>query len=184
MEGLVFLDRDGVINKFPGRFKYVCSQNEFRFLPRSIKAINLLTKAGFSIYVVSNQAGVSKRLYSNETLSKITKNMLSKITQGGGKVKKVFYCTHTKYDNCNCRKPKTGLIDSIIKSHKSKNRVKYFIGDSIKDVQTGKNSGCKTVLVLSGREKMLNKNNWKEKPDLIARDLYDAVKIILKEGEK
>jgi histidinol-phosphate phosphatase family protein len=180
----IFLDRDGVINKYPGDYKYVKSWKEFRFLPKVKSALKKLTERGFKIFIISNQAGVSKGLYSQGKLELITKNMLKEL---GEKIKisGVYYCTHKPEDNCSCRKPKTGLLDLAITKLKSQGaQIKldnsYFIGDTIRDIETGKKAGLKTILVFSGKEKPENKNTWHILPDFTACDLSEAVNIILK----
>jgi histidinol-phosphate phosphatase family protein len=180
MKNIVFLDRDGVINKYPGNYKYVTSQAEFEFLPGAKEAIKRLNEVGYKLFIISNQAGVTKGLYTKVTLDSITKNMLKEIGIAGGSLEKVLYCTHTEEDNCNCRKPKIGLIKQAISGLKGIDLNKtFFVGDSIRDVKTGKIAGCKTILVLCGRESIENKPNWEIQPDFIADNLYEAVEIIL-----
>jgi len=180
---VVFLDRDGVINKYPGDFKYVTSWSQFQFLPRAKEAIKQLNDCGYKIFIVSNQAGVSKGIYPQAELDKITKNMLNEIDQAGGMISEVFYCTHTEEDNCVCRKPKTGLIDLAIEKLKKQKididlSKSYFIGDTIRDIQTGKSSGLKTILVFSGKEKLESRQKWQEIPDYTAKDLEEAADSI------
>ncbi len=185
MKGIIFLDRDGVINKYPGNFKYIESLENFVFLPRVKEAIKQLTEADYRIFVISNQAGVSKGIYSQKKLDQITKRMLEKIHSAGGKIDKVFYCIHRKEENCLCRKPKTGLIEMALKNlgiNKLTKKNGYFVGDSVRDVTAGKNAHCTTILVLSGRENLRNKRSWKPKPDYISKDLLEASKIILDEN--
>jgi histidinol-phosphate phosphatase family protein len=180
MKKLIFIDRDGVINKYPGDYKYVDSEETFVFLDGAKEAIALLTVAGYSIFVISNQAGVTKGLYSEKTLNNITKKMLDEVESYKGRIEQVLYCTHTEEEGCGCRKPKIGLIKKALNEIDLTNlNNSFFIGDSIRDVKTGKNAGCKTILVLSGREKIENKHNWQEQPDFIADNLYKAVEIIL-----
>jgi len=181
---LIFLDRDGVINKYPGDFEYVKSWQEFEFLPGIEGALKNLSDAGFKIYVASNQAGVSKGIYNQETLDAITKNMLSELKKRDVFVSGVNYCTHRPEDNCTCRKPKTGMVDSVISDLTKKGitvdiKNSYFIGDTIRDIETGKKAGLKTILVFSGKEKAKNKNQWGILPDFTAEDLPRAAKIIL-----
>lgn len=185
MSGIVFLDRDGVINKYPGNFKYVESQKDFIFLPRAKEAIGLLTEAGYKILVISNQAGVSKGIYSKEALDEITKNMLKEIEKFGGRIEKVLYCIHTEEENCNCRKPKIGLITQALKELNSADKKKSFlVGDSIRDIMTGRNASLKTILVLSGREKIENKGNWEIQPDFVAQNLYNAAEIMISQDKQ
>ena len=103
---IIFLDRDGVINKFPGMGHYVTSLKSFRFLPNVKKAIALLTKNNYEIYVISNQGCVSRGLITVEGLDKITARMLRSVQAAGGAIKKVFYCIHQTSDRCECKKPK------------------------------------------------------------------------------
>jgi len=182
MKGIIFLDRDGVINKYPGHFKYVTSLDDFEFLPSSKIAIERLHRAGYKLFVVSNQAGVTKGIYSQETLDAITQVMLKEIEEAGGKIEKVLYCIHTDEQNCNCRKPKTGLIDRALSGIDYDLKGSFFIGDSIRDVKTGKSAGCKTILVLSGRERIENEQSWEIQPDFIADNLFKATEIILGQG--
>ncbi len=182
---VIFLDRDGVINRYPGHKKYVTKLKEFHILPGALKAVKQLTKAGFKLFIISNQAGVSKGIYSQKKLDQINKRMLRKIRSRGGRIDEVFYCIHLPEENCGCRKPRTGLIEkalAILKIKKLSKKNAYFVGDSIRDVSAGKRAGCATVLVLSGRETWRNNKNWHPKPDYVVKDLLEASKIILDEN--
>ena len=107
--------------------------------------------------------------------------MLGEIALSGGEIEKVLYCTHTKEQNCSCRKPKAGLIHEALKESKKIDLSKsFFVGDSIRDVQTGRAVGCKTILVLSGRASLKEKDTWQEQPDYIAKNISEATEIILK----
>lgn len=176
----VFLDRDGVINKYPGDRLYVTSLRKFRFLPRAKKAIALLSKAGYKIFVASNQAGVGKGTYTQRTLDVITAKMLEGIEQAGGKITKVYYCTHRKEAGCRCRKPKPGLLKKAAREFKVDLKEAYFVGDTLRDVLTAQAAGCKSILVLTGKEKLANQKNWEVKPDFVFKDLLEAVKFLVK----
>lgn len=175
----IFLDRDGVINRYPGDNNYVASLKEFRFLRGALTAIKTLSGAGFKIFVISNQAGVAKGLYTKETLKKITDYLLKEVKNAGAKIDKILYCTHLEEQNCHCRKPKDGLLRKAVKRYRVDLNHCYFIGDSLLDIKAGKSFGCKTVLVLSGREKMKNSRFWDICPDFIAKSLCDAAKHII-----
>ena len=181
---VIFLDRDGVINKYPGDFEYVRSWEEFHFLPDIKPALKKLNEKGFKIFVVSNQAGVSKNIYSQENLDLITKNMLKELEDEGIEISEVYYCIHRQEDNCSCRKPNTGLIEEALnklkqEGHKVKLEDSFFIGDTVRDIETGKKAGLKTILVFSGKEKPENKDTWQFTPDFTASDLYTAVQEII-----
>ena len=181
----VFLDRDGVINAYPGDLKYVTTWQDFHFLPGVKEALSKLTDSGYKIFIISNQAGVSKGVYTQETLDLITQNMLAELGKYGIEISGVYYCIHKPEDNCSCRKPKSGLVKKAIAELKSEGldielAGSFFIGDAIRDIETGKAAGLKTILVFSGKEKPENKNNWQGLPDLTARDLFAAVDIIIR----
>lgn len=176
------MDRDGVINKFPGRGKYVTNLREFRLISSSISAIKRLTQNGFLIFVISNQAGVAKKLYSMKTLNAMTAKMLKKIQLSGGKISKVIYCLHRYDENCSCRKPKTVMIRQALKTinFKIDRKNSYLIGDDIgRDILMGKNARLKTILVLSGREKIQERASWRVKPDYIFKNLSQAARFII-----
>lgn len=176
---LVILDRDGVINQDPGGREYVKSLQEFKFLPRSKEAIKMLKSAGFKVCIASNQAGVSKGLYTIETLNEITEKMQEELSAAGAKIDEIYYCTHKNEDNCDCRKPKTGLLKQVAGGEAGENT--YFIGDTLRDIQTGQNFGCKTILVLSGKIKNKKEiNKWEILPGYIAKDLFEAAGAIIK----
>ena len=182
---IIFLDRDGVINQYPGDADYVKSEEEFHFLPNAKSGLKRLSQAGFKIFVISNQAGVSKGIYSQQSLDEITENMLRELKREGIAIDGVRYCIHRDEDHCACRKPKTGLVDQVLAEMKQKGsevelKGSFFIGDTIRDMETGEKAGLKTILVFSGKEKPENKNNWPLQPDFIASDLLEAAHIILK----
>ena len=182
MMRVVFLDRDGVINEYPGDAGYVTSWGGFCFLPGVKKALNRLTEAGYKIFIVSNQAGVAKGIYSKKALDEITRNMLEEIAESGGSICGVYYCIHRDEDNCSCRKPKVGLLERALEEYKIPKGVlnrSFFVGDSIKDIQAGQSAGCKTILVFSGKEKPGNQINWLVQPDFTVANLSEAVGLIL-----
>lgn len=179
---IVFLDRDGVINKYPGDRKYVTSLKEFCFIPGVKKALSRLSRQGCKIFVISNQAGVTKGIYSHKELDKITNFMIKELNKAKVKIDSVYYCTHREEDDCSCRKPKIGLIQRVLKEHKiprASLKNAFFVGDTIRDVQAGEKAGCKTILVFSGKEKPRNKSDWQVQPDFTARNLGQAAEIIL-----
>jgi D-glycero-D-manno-heptose 1,7-bisphosphate phosphatase len=183
---IIFLDRDGVINKFPGNGLYVTTLTKFKLLPRSLKAIRLLTEAGYEIFVISNQAGVAKGIYTKEKLDRINQEMIKGVAKSGGALRGVYYCTHRSDAGCLCRKPEIGNIRKALKSIGRTIRSAkgcFFIGDTKSDILAGFNAKCKTILVLSGRAKKEQVKNWGVKPDFIVKDLLEAVDIVLADRE-
>jgi D-glycero-D-manno-heptose 1,7-bisphosphate phosphatase len=181
---IVFLDRDGVVNEFPGHGFYVTKVKDFHFLPGSLEAIRQLTQAGYKIFIISNQAGVGRGVFSLEKLKRIDAYMHKHVEKAGGKIQKSFYCTHHPDDGCKCRKPHIGLIEAALKSvRKTIGHAKdvFFVGDMKGDIQTGHKAGCKTIFVSGGGSHKKDISDWPVKPDFIQKNLKSAVEeIILK----
>ncbi len=175
---VVFIDRDGVINEFPGAHKYVTSWREFRILPGAVEAIRKLNSFGFEVFIVSNQAGAAKGLYSEKDLKDIDKRLLKALKKHQAKVRGIYYCMHRNEDGCDCRKPKIGLLTKALTDFKIKPQLSFFIGDSFIDMETAKSFGAKSILVLSGREKLSNRSNWKFEPDYVFDNLLVAADYI------
>jgi len=175
---ILFLDRDGVINKYPGDRLYVTSLAKFKFLPNAKKAIVLLSKQGYKIFVASNQAGVGHDIYAQHTLDVITAKMLAEVKAAGGKIEKVYYCTHRKDAGCVCRKPKPGMLKKAAKEFKFSLKGAYFIGDTMRDIFTAQAAGVKSILVLSGKERISNQKNWQVRPDFVFKDLLAVAKFL------
>ena len=171
---VVFLDRDGVINEYPGDTNYVNNWGEFKFIPGSIEGIKKLNACGFKLCVVSNQAGVSKGLYTQEDLDEINENMSKELKAWGARVEGIYCCTHLKSDNCDCRKPKTGLLKQAVLDLGGTLEISFFIGDSFVDMGAARCFGAKSVLVLSGKEKISNRDQWEFEPEHIFNDLKSA----------
>jgi len=150
MEQIVFLDRDGVINK--NRDDYVKTWDEFEFLPNTKKAIKLLNDNGYKIIIITNQSVVGRGIIPEKTLTGIHEKMLKELNECGCRIEKIYYCPHAPWDNCGCRKPKSGLLLKAAKDFDIDLKKCYFIGDSETDVEAGKRAGCKTYLVSENRD--------------------------------
>lgn len=182
MQKLIFIDRDGVINKDPGgwtKYNYVTDWNEFFFIDGSIEALKKLKEAGYRTCLISNQGGISKGYFKQEDLDGLNKKMLIEIEKGGGRIDELYYCPHHDKDNCECRKPKTGLIEQAIRKTDVDLRDTFIIGDSARDIEAGKRMGMKTIFVLSGKTPLSETKSWPTQPDCIKKDLLEAVEWIL-----
>jgi len=171
---LVFLDRDGVINQYPGDTKYVNNWSEFKFIPGSIAGIKKLNSCGFKVCVISNQAGVSKKLYTDEDLKEINRNMQKELKAHGAWVEGIYYCTHSTSGECDCRKPKIGLLKQAVADLGEAPEISFFIGDSFKDIEAARSFGAKSILVFSGREKKSGQKEWELEPDYLFDNLEAA----------
>ncbi len=180
----IFLDRDGVINVEPSKFgkDYVTSCEEFQFIPDAINGLKMLVENNYDIYIISNQAGVAKGIFTVQQLQDVTDYMLEILNQKGIEIKGVFYCTHRSEDNCNCRKPKTGNLQLVWEKYSGLKKDKiFFVGDQERDIHTARNFSILSILVLSGKTSFSELREFSIIPDYVAYNLYDAVKnIILK----
>ena len=178
---VIFIDRDGVINEDPIG-DYVKQWEDFKFIPGTIEALKQLNNSGFEIIIISNQAGIGDGVYSQTALEGITDKMLAELKKRGIPIRGVYYCTHGKEANCECRKPKTGLFQQAARDIKFKSSQTYFIGDKASDVQAGKNFGLRTLFVLTGHgvnDKPRLKND--EQPERILPSLKEAVDYVLRQ---
>jgi len=178
---VVFIDRDGVINK--NLFgDYIKDWEEFEFLPGSLHSLKLLKANGIKVIVVSNQSGVAKGLMTLEQLEDINQNLLKAVRDYGGEIEAIYYCVHNPDDNCECRKPKPGLFLKASKDFGIDLNMTFTVGDYISDIEAGASVGSKTILVRTGRgeESLLNRDRWSVEPDYIVSDLSEAAEIIIK----
>ena len=110
------------------------------------------------------------------------KKFLEKLRKEGIEFVAVVYCGHTVEDNCNCRKPKTAMVDELIKRYKLNPRNCWNIGDKTADIKMGETVGCKNILVKTGKGG--RDGECEINPDYIANDLYDAVNYIIEKDKK
>jgi len=177
---LTFLDRDGVINRFPGKGRYVTRRSGLKIFPQALAAIKKLTQAGHELVVVSNQGSVSRGLLTRKALDRMTRQMLQRIRRGGGRIRKVYYCVHQTSDDCDCKKPKTLLLEKALRGRRLERSKLFFIGDSEEDIRAGKDFGCRTILVLSGRLKKRDVPGLSIKPTVVKKDLEEAAEWLLR----
>ena len=180
LKNVVFLDRDGVINR--NSPDYIKSWAEFKFLPGSIDAIKLLNLNGFVVIIITNQSVINRNMVSLDGLEYIHSMMKSAFKSGGGEIKDIFYCPHIPEDRCDCRKPEPGLIHRAKKTYHIDLANSVMVGDSVKDIMCARNAGCgHSILVKTGNgvdaEKILAQK--KIFPDQVAEDLLDAAKWIV-----
>jgi len=107
----IILDRDGVINHDSDA--YIKSPEEWEPIPGSLAAIARLCGADYRVAVVSNQSGIGRGLLDQEILERIHEKMTASIEAAGGRLSGIYFCPHTPEDNCECRKPRTGLLRQV-----------------------------------------------------------------------
>ena len=146
---LVILDRDGVINQ--DSINYIRSPEEWIPITGSLKAIARLNHFGFRVVVATNQSGIERGFFSLEQLNAMHQKMRQALERVGGQLDGVFFCPHAAEHNCNCRKPKPGLLLEIRDRLGLDIRTATFIGDSLRDLQSAWAVGAKGILVKTGK---------------------------------
>jgi D-glycero-D-manno-heptose 1,7-bisphosphate phosphatase len=147
--GLVILDRDGVINEDSDQ--YIRSLDEWHPIPGSIEAIARLSQAGLRVAVATNQSGLSRGYFDLDDLEAIHAELCARVEAAGGRIDAIAYCPHLPTEDCDCRKPRTGLLEALKRELALPLTGAPFIGDSLKDLQAAEKCGCRPMLVTTGK---------------------------------
>jgi histidinol-phosphate phosphatase family protein len=185
MKAAVFLDRDGVINK---EVEFLRKLEQFELLPKSCEAIKLLNDHGWLVVIITNQPVIARGEATARDIDAIHKKMKNKLKKCGAHIDAIYYCPHhpeqgfpgemVEYKiDCACRKPKIGLLEEASKEFNIDLKKSFFVGDTTVDVQTGKNAGCKTILVKTGYGGLDKK--FPATPVFTCEDLLEAAKLII-----
>ena len=197
MNRAVFLDRDGVINELvhyeePGIIDSPFTPEQLKLFPWAGEAIKKLVEAGYKVVIVSNQPGVAKAHLSPETFEKIREKMRAQLAKDEVSIDGEYYCLHhpeavvdSLRADCDCRKPKSGLLFQAAREQGIDLSQSWMIGDGLTDVKAGKGAGYQTILL--GRMKcelchLMDEEN--ARPDAITSNLLEAVPIILRWEDK
>lgn len=174
---LVILDRDGVINYDSP--SYIKSPDEWTPIPGSLEAIARLNQAGYHVVVATNQSGVGRGLIEMATLNAIHDRMHHALGQVGARVDAIFFCPHAQDANCNCRKPKPGLLEEV--AHRFNVNLKGVpsIGDSRRDLEASVAVGAQPILVLTGKGEKTRDEGGLPPGTLTFSDLDEAVKSLI-----
>jgi D-glycero-D-manno-heptose 1,7-bisphosphate phosphatase len=151
MNGAVFLDRDGIINKEIG--DYIKSLDEFELLPHAVSQISLLHQQGVKVFVVTNQGGIAKQLYTKKILLDIHQKMNAVVEAAGGFITEIYYCPHhPDFGACICRKPSSLLAQKAVAKFKLNPIECIFIGDKPRDVTCAEGAGIKGFLIAENED--------------------------------
>jgi D-glycero-D-manno-heptose 1,7-bisphosphate phosphatase len=193
----VFLDRDGVLNRYYydselGVLTTPFSERNFELLPGVDEAVAQLNRMGFLTVVASNQPGIAKGYFDLSVLGEMDKKLKRQLQNKEAKLDAIYYCLHhpregnRKYKrNCNCRKPKPGLLLQAAEALNLSLKDSYMVGDSITDVEAGQRADCKTILIHKYKCDLCQFMEAKGiKPDFIVENLTEAVKIISRQEER
>jgi D-glycero-D-manno-heptose 1,7-bisphosphate phosphatase len=183
----IFLDRDGTINEEMG---YINHPDRFKIFPFVAESIKILKEQGFKIIIVTNQSGIARGYFTEELLKEVHGRLIQYLKQKDANLDAIYYCPHhptvgdKKYRlDCDCRKPKPGMIEKAVKEYNIDLKRSFIIGDRFKDVVFGKRMNLKTGFVLTGYgvgEYEYQRKDWPFLPDLIGTDLLDITQQIVK----
>ena len=185
----IFLDRDGTINVYKG---LIAREEELELEPCAAQAIRKINESGFLAVVITNQPVVARGMCGMEDVRRIHRKLETLLGREGVYLDGIYFCPHHpdkgypeenpayKID-CECRKPKTGLIEAAAKRFHIDLEHSWMVGDMTMDIQTGVNAGMHTALVKTG--KAGSDGKYEVLPELVCEDLLEAVEKIL-EGEE
>jgi len=190
-DAAVFLDRDGTLNEEGGYINHV---DRFRLIEGAAEAVVLLKSHGMKTVVVTNQAGVAQGYYPETHLTRLHEKLKALLKNEDAELDAIYYCPHHPSigeppyrQDCDCRKPKLGMIRKAEEELSVDARKSYMVGDKISDVEFGRRAGCKSILVLTGYGKgelEYNRDKLNGEPDYIAEDILDAAKWIVNDVKK
>lgn len=177
----VFLDRDGVINKDKG---YVSQIDDFEFIDGSIEAMQLLKQHGYLLVVITNQSGIARGYYTEDDFMTLTEWMDWSLADRGVDLDGIYFCPHhpekgiADYkQNCSCRKPNTGMLDSAGEELDIDFTNSYLVGDKLSDIQAGQKAQLKASYLVSTGKVLCEKGA--KTADSVFKDLLSAAKSII-----
>ncbi len=175
----VFLDRDGVINE--NRVDHVKSWREFVFLPGALAALRWLNLAGFRVFVITNQAIVGRGIVPASVVEEIHTRMQVQVALHGGQIHDIRYCPHDDHEDCDCRKPRPGMLRDLAHRWNVDLARAYLVGDAWSDIAAGHAMGIRSILVRTGRgaQQIARPELQQHPPEHVANDLLGAVAWIM-----
>jgi len=185
LSGAIFIDRDGTINE---DFGYISNPDDLIIFPWVAEALRLINDARLKAIVVTNQSGVARGIYTEDELRLIHSRMIDELGKQGARIDGVYYCPHhpdygdERYRReCECRKPRPGLLHAAARDHTINLAHSFVIGDKASDINLASVAGAQGALVLTGygRETLAHPDHWPCKPRLVADNLLHAIKLIL-----
>jgi D-glycero-D-manno-heptose 1,7-bisphosphate phosphatase len=175
----VFLDRDGTIAEEVG---YLNHLSRFHLFPFAAGAICRLNQAGFAVVVVTNQSGATRGFFPEDLIHQVHGHMVAELAAAGARINAVYYCPHTRDADCNCRKPRPGMLERASHEHGLALEGSFVVSDRYADVQMAHAVGSHGILVLTGYgrgEFEWNRDRWPRQPDAVAENLLAATDAIL-----
>ncbi|MDT7603808.1 MAG: D-glycero-D-manno-heptose 1,7-bisphosphate phosphatase [Acidobacteriota bacterium] len=183
----VFIDRDGTISEEVGYVNHPTRYRVFPFAPEAIRALN---EAGWLAVLVTNQAGVARGYFAEEMIGAVHDLLSQELARHDARLDAIYYCPHHPSvgeppyrATCDCRKPKPGLIKRAAAEFSIDLAHSWTVGDRYGDTELARNAGTRAALVLTGYgrgEFEHQRESWQHQPDLIAENLLEAVREILR----
>jgi D-glycero-D-manno-heptose 1,7-bisphosphate phosphatase len=175
---LAILDRDGVVNYDSAA--YIKSPDEWRPIPGSLEAITRLNQAGYHVVLATNQSGVGRGLFEMATLNAIHDKMHRALAEAGGRLDAIFFCPHAQEAECNCRKPRAGLLDEIARRLNVPLEGVPVIGDARRDLEAAVTVGARPILVLTGKGQKTRREGELPPGTEVYASLAEAVDALLR----
>lgn len=163
---------------------YLNHISRFRLLDGVPEAIRRLNEASLPVIVVTNQSGVGRGYFPEQLVRDVHKRMAEELREAGARLDGVYYCPHVTADGCDCRKPKTGMLEQAARELNLDLKRSFVVGDRHADVEVARRAGARSVLVRTGYgegELAWHLPTWPKQPDFVAEDLDEAAQWILKE---
>lgn len=185
----IFIDRDGTINEDIG---YLSHPDDLHIYSFTAEAIRLINAAELPVIIITNQSGIARGFLDEMMLALIHEQLLNELARQGAHIDGIYYCPHhprigneTYRQECDCRKPKTGMLEQAAHEHGIALADSYVIGDKSSDINLATNAGAKSVLVMTGygADTYANVEHFPCYPTFIAEDLLEAVHLILTERQ-
>jgi D-glycero-D-manno-heptose 1,7-bisphosphate phosphatase len=152
MEGkAIFLDRDGVIVDNQKHY-YIWKQEQMHFVDGVLENLKFLIQKGFQLFIVSNQGGISKEIYTKNDILKLHEELKLSFENNGIEIKEIVFCPHhPEIEHCMCRKPDSLLIDKLVAKYNLCKSESYFIGDSETDMQAARKAGIQGIKIVANQ---------------------------------
>jgi len=170
----VVLDRDGTIIQ---ERNYLSDLRQVELIPGSAEGLRQLQNSGLQLVMITNQSGIGRGYFSLQRLKTIHQKLVRTLNSHGVRLEHIYFCPHLPSDRCQCRKPRTALLDRAAKDLHLDPANCFVIGDKASDIEMGKRSGATTFLVCTGYGYQVSQDGASN-PDFVANDLFQAAAIV------
>jgi D-glycero-D-manno-heptose 1,7-bisphosphate phosphatase len=180
----IFIDRDGTLNELVGFVNHV---DAFRLFPWAAEAVRLVNRAGYLAVLVTNQSGVARGMFDEALVHDVHARLATMLEEAGAHLDGVYYCPHGTSGDCECRKPKPGMLQQAERELDVDLSHSYVIGDTYSDIEMAWNAGACGALVLTGYGRGYyehHRKGWARQPDRVSPNLFTAVTDIVWKASK